>query len=632
MLFGGMNAVVHAGQKVGLTGANGSGKSSLFAMIQGTLEPDTGTISLQQQIKITHVAQETPSSNQSAVDYIIDGDRRIRELEQAIEASVDDGVRHANVLAEYEQAGGYQVHSRAGALLNGLGFSDEQHQWPVKQFSGGWRMRLNLGQALMSPNELLLLDEPTNHLDLDAVLWLEQWLKQREGTLILVSHDREFLDSVTTHTLHIAAGSLSFVTGNYSAFEVWRAARMQNQQAVHEKTEKRRKELQGFVDRFRAKATKARQAQSRLKMLERLEQTSAVRIDSPFTFRFKPPISMPSPLVVLQDVVLAYGDHTVLSKVNLTIHSGDRIGLLGVNGAGKSTLVKSLVGELEAQTGKRIPAQKLKVGYFAQHQVDQLRDELTPLQALQKQDAKISDADARTYLGSFGFRGEQAMQATGTLSGGERARLSLALIVQTQPNLLLLDEPTNHLDIDMRQALADALVSFEGAIVVISHDRIMLRAVVDALWLISRGSITSFDDDLDGYARWLNDRANKTKDQTTIEKTKTAPVLDSTDGAVRNVAVDRKQQKRDEADRRQKLAPLRRKVSAAERALDDATLALTAIQTKLGDEALYNEDQKSVLNKLLNEEASVRKTLFDCEDDLLACMQALEEAEAQANR
>lgn len=632
MLFGGMNAVVHAGQKVGLTGANGSGKSSLFAMIQGTLEPDTGTISLQQQIKITHVAQETPSSNQSAVDYIIDGDRRIRELEQAIEASVDDGVRHANVLAEYEQAGGYQVHSRAGALLNGLGFSDEQHQWPVKQFSGGWRMRLNLGQALMSPNELLLLDEPTNHLDLDAVLWLEQWLKQREGTLILVSHDREFLDSVTTHTLHIAAGSLSFVTGNYSAFEVWRAARMQNQQAVHEKTEKRRKELQGFVDRFRAKATKARQAQSRLKMLERLEQTSAVRIDSPFTFRFKPPISMPSPLVVLQDVVLAYGDHTVLSKVNLTIHSGDRIGLLGVNGAGKSTLVKSLVGELEAQTGKRIPAQKLKVGYFAQHQVDQLRDELTPLQALQKQDTKISDADARTYLGSFGFRGEQAMQATGTLSGGERARLSLALIVQTQPNLLLLDEPTNHLDIDMRQALADALVSFEGAIVVISHDRIMLRAVVDALWLISRGSITSFDDDLDGYARWLNDRANKTNDQTTIEKTKTAPVLDSTDGAVRNVAVDRKQQKRDEADRRQKLAPLRRKVSAAERALDDATLALTAIQTKLGDEALYNEDQKSVLNKLLNEEASVRKTLFDCEDDLLACMQALEEAEAQANR
>ena len=632
MLFGGMNAVVHAGQKVGLTGANGSGKSSLFAMIQGTLEPDTGTISLQQQIKITHVAQETPSSDQSAIDYIIDGDRRIRELEQAIEASVDDGVRHANVLAEYEQAGGYQVHSRAGALLNGLGFSDEQHQWPVKQFSGGWRMRLNLGQALMSPNELLLLDEPTNHLDLDAVLWLEQWLKQREGTLILVSHDREFLDSVTTHTLHIAAGSLSFVTGNYSAFEVWRAARMQNQQAVHEKTEKRRKELQGFVDRFRAKATKARQAQSRLKMLERLEQTSAVRIDSPFTFRFKPPISMPSPLVVLQDVVLAYGDHTVLSKVNLTIHSGDRIGLLGVNGAGKSTLVKSLVGELEAQTGKRIPAQKLKVGYFAQHQVDQLRDELTPLQALQKQDAKISDADARTYLGSFGFRGEQAMQATGTLSGGERARLSLALIVQTQPNLLLLDEPTNHLDIDMRQALADALVSFEGAIVVISHDRIMLRAVVDALWLISRGSLTSFEDDLDGYARWLNDRANKTDDQTTNEKTKTAPALDSTDGAVRNVAVDRKQQKRDEADRRQKLAPLRRKVSAAERALDDATLALAAIQTKLGDEALYNEDQKSVLNKLLNEEASVRKTLFDCEDDLLACMQALEEAEAQANR
>jgi len=620
LLFGGMNAVVHAGQKVGLTGVNGSGKSSLFAMIQGSLEPDTGTIALQQQIKITHVAQETPSSDQSAIDYIIDGDKRIRELERAIDTCADDGVRHAHLLAEYEQAGGYQVRSRAGALLNGLGFAESQHEASVKQFSGGWRMRLNLGQALMSPNELLLLDEPTNHLDLDAVLWLEQWLKQFTGTLILVSHDREFLDTVTTHTLNISSGDLAFVTGNYSAFESWRNARLQNQQAVHEKTEKRRKELQGFVDRFRAKATKARQAQSRLKMLERLGETSAVRVDSPFTFKFKPPSSTPSPLIVMHEVVLGYGDNTVLSNINLTIHSGDRIGLLGVNGAGKSTLVKSLVGDLQAQAGQRTPAQKLKVGYFAQHQVDQLRGELTPLQALQHQDASISDADARTYLGSFGFQGDRAMQTSDTLSGGERARLSLALIVQTQPNLLLLDEPTNHLDIDMRQALADALVSFEGAIVVISHDRIMLRAVVDTLWLISRGKLQDFDDDLDGYARWLNDQSKKS-DVVLNDDPLSADALAP-------AAVDRKQQKRDEADKRQRLAPLTRAVTEAERALDDASLTLSAIQTKLGDEALYNDDQRSALSELLRDEANARKTLAECEDSLLNCMQALEEAEA----
>ena len=507
LLFSDVSCVVHAGHKVGLTGANGCGKSSLFGMIQGSLEPDAGVISLQQNVGITHVAQETSSSSKSALDFVMDGDQRLRQLQQDIDACGDsDGEVLANRLADFEQAGGYTLKSRAGALLHGLGFSISSHANPVSSFSGGWRMRLNLAQALISPNELLMLDEPTNHLDLDAVLWLESWLRQREGTLILISHDREFLDSVTNFTLHIESKSASLVTGNYSAFERWRAARLVSQQALHEKTQARRKELQGFVDRFRAQATKARQAQSRLKMLERLGDTQAVRIDSPFSFSFKTPAAMPSPLIVLQRACIGYEDKPVLEDINFTVQSGDRIGLLGVNGAGKSTLIKAITGALALRSGTRTPAQKLSVGYFAQHQVDQLRADHSPLQALQAHDPTLSDAQARNYLGGFDFNGDQALQSAATLSGGERARLALALIVQSQPNLLLLDEPTNHLDINMRQALADALVSFEGALLVISHDRTMLRSVVDALWLVADQSLTPFDDDLDGYARWLAQR------------------------------------------------------------------------------------------------------------------------------
>lgn len=641
LLFSDISCVVHAGQKIGLTGANGCGKSSLFAMIQGTLEADSGVISLQQNIGITHVAQEASASDRSALDYVVDGDHRVRQLEAAINACGEsDGEKLANRLADFDQAGGYTIKSRVGALLHGLGFSIDSHNNSVSSFSGGWRMRLNLAQALISPNELLMLDEPTNHLDLDAVLWLESWLRQRDGTLILISHDREFLDSVTNATLHIETQTANLVTGNYSAFERWRAARLVSQQALHEKTQARRKELQGFVDRFRAQATKARQAQSRLKMLERLGDTQAVRIESPFSFSFQTPGAMPSPLVVLNKAAVGYGGTPVLEGINFTVQSGDRIGLLGVNGAGKSTLIKALTGALELSSGTRTPAQKLSIGYFAQHQVDQLRNDQSPLQALQSHDPTLSDSQARTYLGGFGFNGDQALQKAETLSGGERARLALSLIVQSRPNLLLLDEPTNHLDINMRQALADALVSFEGALLVISHDRTMLRSVVDELWLVADHDIVPFDDDLDGYARWLAQR--RALEASQVPASQSNPELvggsdvsavasggDKSDAAALNV--DRRQQKRDQATRRAALAPLKKAVDKHDRQLEKATQLLSQVREKLGADGLYDAQNKQQLSDLLSAEASARADVETAEEALLESMEALEVATSEQN-
>jgi len=635
LLFSDVTCVIHSGQKVGLTGHNGCGKSSLLAMIQGSLEPDNGTISLQQHVGITHVAQEAEVSSETAIRYVIAGDQRLSELQIAIDqCAQSEGEKLASLLSDFEQAGGYSVASRAGALLNGLGFSTPSHENPVSSFSGGWRMRLNLAQALMSPNELLLLDEPTNHLDLDAVLWLESWLCRREGTLILISHDREFLDAVTQSTLNIESSQALLVTGNYTAYEKYRAARLLSQQAIHEKTEARRKELQGFVDRFRAKATKARQAQSRLKMLERLGETSAVRVNQPFSFSFETPESMPSPLVNLQESTVGYDDTPVLKTINFTILNGDRIGLLGVNGAGKSTLIKALVGALPLSEGTRTPAQKLKIGYFAQHQVDQLRADHSPLQALQASDPSISDAQARNFLGGFGFHGDQALQRAATLSGGERARLALALIVQSRPNLLLLDEPTNHLDIAMRQALADALVSFEGALIVISHDRTMLRTVVDELWLVADTQLTRFDDDLDGYARWLAarrawEKSNQQEQALSVENNRMVPGKTSQATPAQD-NTDRQQKKRDAAARRATLAPLTKAVAKLEKQLQEATDTLKTVRDELGDQSLYASDKKAALAKLLASEVQAREVVNGIEEQLLDSMEALENASANA--
>jgi len=640
---------VQRGQKVGLTGANGTGKSSLFLMILGGLEPDTGSVSLQNGVQITHVAQETPSSERTALDYVLDGDRTLRALEEGMAVlGADDGLHHAELLTRYEEAGGWTAAARAGALLNGLGFATAQHENTVGAFSGGWRMRLNLAQALMSPAELLLLDEPTNHLDLDAVLWLEQWLVSREGSLVLVSHDREFLDAVTGHTLHIERGTVTLVTGNYSAFERWRAARLGSQQALHEKTVRRRKELQGFVDRFRAQATKARQAQSRLKMLERLGETEAVREESPFTFAFRKPDRLPAPLVSLRGVDAGYGDVTVLEKVRFSIESGERFGLLGVNGAGKSTLVKSLVGDLVPQAGERIEAEHLKVGYFAQHQVDQLDAGSTALRVLIAQDPKLDETRARTFLGGFGFVADQVHQRIGTLSGGERARLALALIVYDKPNLLLLDEPTNHLDIDMRQALADALNGFEGGLVVISHDRTMLRSVVDELYVVARGRVQPFDDDLDGYARWLANERQHAKEPADAAAPSVAPSgagAGKAPGAPSAVAArpddrvpatvaavtageDPKVRKRRDADRRARLAPLKKAVERGEKALERCTARLEAVREQLADPGLYTDERRDECQGLLAEETAASDALSKAETVLLDDMQALDDASA----
>ena len=694
LLFEGASLVVHPGQKVGLTGANGTGKSSLFAMIRGVLEPDSGEILLPRNVGITHVAQETPASTRSALDHVVDGDERVRGLEAEIaRCGEEDGVRHATLLGELDEAGGWSVSARAGALLNGLGFDEAVHGAPVSSFSGGWRMRLNLAQALISPNELLLLDEPTNHLDLDAVLWLEDWLRRREGTLVLISHDREFLDAVTTHTLHIERGSVTLATGGYSAFERQRAARLANQQAVHEKSEARRRELQRFVDRFRAKATKARQAQSRLKMLERLGETEAVRPDSAFRFSFREPIAMPSPLVTLERADIGYGGAPVLRSVDFGVQAGDRIGLLGANGAGKSTLVKALVGELAPERGTRVPARKLAVGYFAQHQVDRLRAERTPLEALLADAPALGEGQARTFLGSFGFEGDRALQKAATLSGGERARLALALIVHARPNLLLLDEPTNHLDIDMRQALADALQTFEGALLVISHDRVLLRSVVDGFWLVSDHALRPFDDDLDGYARWLATRRARSGEGggdgpasgggTPLSGAEPAVAPESgssaagtgvrdafadtvsgsspsagpmgaalaTNGAATNGAAvnepsavgsargpvadpaakatadDRRRQRRDEAGRRARLAPLRREIEREERALAAAGERLERLREKLSAPELYDDEARTTLAPLLEEEGDARRAVEAIEETLLEAMERLERAE-----
>lgn len=640
ILFENANFVVQRGQKLGLTGANGSGKSSLFGMILGRLEADVGAISLQNQVDITHVAQETPSSDVSALDYVLDGDKRLRELEAAIAESEaqGEGERHAELLTLFDECGGWSSAARAGALLEGLGFRTAVHTSAVHEFSGGWRMRLNLAQALMSPAELLLLDEPTNHLDLDAVLWLEQWLTRREGSLILVSHDREFLDAVTSHTLHIEAHKVVLVKGNYTQFEAWRAARRASDQALHEKTERRRRELESFVTRFRAKATKARQAQSRLKMLERLGDTAAVRADSPFRFRFRAPDRLPSPLVSLDQVVLSYGDVPVLKNVRFAIDSGERIGLLGVNGAGKSTLVKALVGDLDPVAGTRVAAEHLKIGYFAQHQVDQLDGAATAYEALREQDESLDETAVRTWLGNFGFVADQVHQQIATLSGGERARLALALIVHSRPNLLLLDEPTNHLDIEMRAALAEALNGFDGGLVVISHDRTLLRGVVDELFLVANASVQRFDDDLDGYARWLARHRAEEQSSATSSVAETTPRDAASSDAHADVSgetlggatsrADREQRKRTEAAARARLAPFKRALDAAERALDDNNATLAELRERLTDTALYTEDSRSELDALLAQESSARKAVEDAEERVLDALQALEDAQS----
>ena len=511
-LIEGASLQIHAGWRVGLVGANGSGKSSLFALLRGELHADRGDCELPPAWRIATVAQETPGLPTPAIDYVLDGDAELRgierelaDLEQAADAD-HDGHRVAELHARLHEIEGYGARARAAALLSGLGFGDSDFERPVSDFSGGWRMRLNLAQALIARSDLLLLDEPTNHLDLDAVVWLEKWLAGYRGTLVLVSHDRDFLDACVTHIAHIYARRLTLYTGNYSAFEEARAAQLAVQQAMYEKQQREIAHLESYIRRFRAKASKARQAQSRLKALDRMERIAAAHVDAPFDFEFPQPARAPDPLFVLEDVSAGYAGRAVVSGIRLTLRPGARLGLLGPNGAGKSTLIKLLAGENEPLSGQRIEGRGLAVGYFAQHQLEQLREDESPLWHLFKQEPRTREQDLRDYLGGFDFRGAMAEAPVGPFSGGEKSRLALALLIRRRPNLLLLDEPTNHLDLDMRHALTKALAEYEGSLVLVSHDRALLRTVCDGFLLVAEGRVEDFDGDLDDYLAWLQQR------------------------------------------------------------------------------------------------------------------------------
>ncbi|MDD2743631.1 MAG: ATP-binding cassette domain-containing protein [Rhodocyclaceae bacterium] len=504
---------LHTGWRVGVVGANGCGKSSLFALLSNELHAESGDVELPASWHIARVAQETPALPDAALEFVLDGDVELRRLEREMaEAEAKgDGEAIGHLHARYGEIGGYSAKARVAEVLHGLGFTDADFQRPVSEFSGGWRVRLNLARALSCRADLLLLDEPTNHLDLDAVLWLEGWLRSTQATLLLISHDRDFLDAVVGHILAIDLQRMTLTSGGYSDYERARAARLATQQSSYEAQQREIAHLTRFVERFKAKATKARQAQSRVKMLERMEIVAAAHVDSPFHFSFRKPTALPDPLLTIEKAAAGYVDRNILENVTMTLRPGCRIGLLGRNGAGKSTLIRLLAGAAPQKAGERKEAKALNIGYFAQHQVEQLRLDESPLQHLVRLEPTTPEQELRDYIGGFDFRGDMAMRAIEPFSGGEKSRLALALLIRTKPNLLLLDEPTNHLDLEMREALTFAMQDFEGGMVVVSHDRHLLRTCADELLLVADGKVTEFDGDLDDYATWLASQRNAEK-------------------------------------------------------------------------------------------------------------------------
>jgi len=618
LLFSDASLGIHPGQRVGITGANGTGKSSLFALILDQLHADEGSFSLPRDWVIAHLAQETPSDPRPAIEYVLDGDAELRDIQQALEQAeaAHQGERVAELHTRLDAVDGYSARARAARLIHGLGFRPGEEEQPVARFSGGWRMRLNLARALMCRSDLLLLDEPTNHLDLDAVIWLEGWLRSYPGTLLLISHDRDFLDAVCSHIAHIEQERLALYSGNYSAFEHIRAERLANQQSAFERQQREIAHIRSYVDRFRAKATKARQAQSRLKALERMEQIAPAHVDSPFHFAFQPPEKNPHPLLRLVRAAAGYDGTTILNGVNLSLSPGDRIGLLGPNGAGKSTLIKLIAGQLQPSSGERETAQELNIGYFAQHQLDQLRPDQSPLDHLKRIDPQAREQRLRDFVGGFGFSGQRADRSVAPFSGGEKARLVLALLVYQRPNLLLLDEPTNHLDLEMRFSLSQALQAYEGAMVIVSHDRHLLRSTVDQLLLVDASRVAEFNDDLDAYPRWLAERqrADSTRVSATTERQE-------------HSAESRRERKRQEAEQRRQLQPLRRKVRKLEQEMERFTRQQTELEQQLADPAVYDDNNKEPLKKLLAEKARVDRQLTTTEEAWLATSEQLEQVE-----
>ncbi|WCG82754.1 ABC transporter ATP-binding protein [Pectobacterium sp. A5351] len=616
VLIDNATATVNPGQKVGLVGKNGCGKSTLLSLLKGEISADGGSATFPQNWSLAWVNQETPALDKPALDYVIDGDREFRQLEAALHTANEenDGNAIATLHGKLDAIQAWTIQARASSLLNGLGFSQSQLQQPVSAFSGGWRMRLNLAQALICRSDLLLLDEPTNHLDLDAVIWLEKWLKNYTGTLVLISHDRDFLDPVVTKILHIEQQSLNEYTGNYSSFERQRATRLAQQQSLYEHQQERVAHLQHYIDRFRAKATKAKQAQSRIKMLERMELIAPAHVDNPFRFSFRAPESLPNPLMKMEKVSAGYGDKLILESIKLNLVPGSRIGLLGHNGAGKSTLIKLLAGSLAPLKGEIGLAKGVKLGYFAQHQLEFLRADESPLQHLVRLAERETEQQLRDYLGGFGFQGDKVTEITERFSGGEKARLVLALIVWQRPNLLLLDEPTNHLDLDMRQALTEALIDFEGALVVVSHDRHLIRSTTDDLYLVHDQKVEPFDGDLEDYQQWLvslqrqeNAAAETPKENTT------------------NSAQGRKDQKRREAELRTQTQPLRKQIAKFEQQMEKLGETLAALEARLADSAIYDISRKAELTDCLQQQTKVKIELEETEMSWLDAQEQLEQ-------
>ncbi|OGA09088.1 MAG: ABC transporter [Betaproteobacteria bacterium RIFCSPHIGHO2_12_FULL_69_13] len=602
VLLEGADALVNPGERVGLIGANGSGKSSLFSVLRGELHADKGDAEFPAHWRVAHVVQEIPALDRPALEYAIDGDRNLRILERKLSQAEreNDGNRIGELHAALGDAGAYTVRSRAQQLLIGLGFTNDELEMPVSSFSGGWRMRLNLAQALMCPSDLLLLDEPTNHLDLDAILWVEEWLKRYAGTLLVVSHDRDFLDGVVNVILHIDQKKLRRYAGNYSAFEVQRAQAVVLAAGQRDKQERERAHLQSFIDRFRAKATKARQAQSRMKMLARMEELAPLHVAAPFSFEFREPLRAPNPLLVLEKADAGYGERTVLRGIDFSLQSEQRYGLLGINGAGKSTLIKTIAGELKPLRGSAIFNKGLQVGYFAQQQIEMLRDDQSPLWHLLRIAPDAREQDLRNFLGGFDFAGDMATGSIAHFSGGEKARLALALIVWRRPNLLLLDEPTNHLDLETREALTVALAQFEGTLVLVSHDRHLLRATTDQLLIVADGSLRPFDGDLDDYRDWLL----KSRREKPVAAAPPAPPAPKT---APKAAADRSGNRKVLEARIRRLEEMIARLSAKK----------TDMEARLADPRVYQEESRAVLQALLLDQAYVGRELGQLEGEWL---------------
>jgi ATP-binding cassette subfamily F protein 3 len=612
VLFNNVNLTINPKTKVGLTGENGTGKTSLIKLILGELQADVGDFFVSKKLITAHVAQEIASSENSAIEYVIDGDNEFRDLESTLRTAEknNDTSKLGDLYDKMQHIDGYTTTGRASKLLNGLGFTVEQEQNPVDTFSGGWRMRLNLAQALMCRSDILLLDEPTNHLDLEAIIWLESWLKKYPGIVLLISHDRDFLNAVCNQIVNIENQELTQYTGDYDNFEKIRAEKLSQQQSQFESQQRQVKHMQKYIDRFRYQATKAKQAQSRIKALDRMEMINAAQLDSPFSFNFTLDSFIPQQLVKIDKASAGYGDNIILDNIDMMIEKGDKIGLLGFNGAGKSTLIKLIAKEITGFSGDTEHAKEINIGYFAQHQIEQLHLDNSPIEHLKMLDPEISEQKARNFLGGFAFHNDMAKETIKNFSGGEKSRLVLALTVYQKPNLLLLDEPTNHLDIRMRHAISVALQSFEGAMILVSHDRHLLSTVTDKLVLVADSKVTDFNGDLKDYYHWANEtRKNR---------------LESTNNNPTSTTNHKKLQRQEAALIRQNQKPLRQKLRSIEKELSKLQAQESKFEKLMLDENLYTSEKAQDLKETILKQNQVKNHISELENDWLEISEQIE--------